>query len=100
MGNWQMQKKGKRVYYERNLQTDSGRVVGVSEENLRSRVGETAARRLQLLSGREQITESEVGQLHHFRPLEEHNVLRLNEPLLPLLISPQARGAEFGPAGP
>lgn len=63
--------------YVIKTRTDSGRVVRVPQQDLRSRVGQRAARRLQLLARIEPVAEAKVGQLHHAERLEEHHVLGL-----------------------
>lgn len=64
--------------FKRHYDKSSTWVVGISEQNLRGRIGQTPATRVQLLSGRVQIGEPKVRQLHHANLLEEHHVLGLN----------------------
>ena len=56
-------------------------IISVAEENLRCRVGQTAAASHQFGPGVELVGESEVRELHHAELLEEHDVFRLEIPV-------------------
>lgn len=61
--------------------TNSWGVVLVSQQDLGRRVGERAARGVELFAGLETVAEAKVGELDHALLLEEHHVLRLQVPV-------------------